>query len=178
MYKVGFKPDKVWGRTLIEATKEINAVMAGIMLSQFDDLLMGSAQRSGEYVANFRIAVGYGMDGYQAMPAWRKDNWFAKGYAEAINIAKAHNSGVKAAARGGGIFGASTGRVVLHNLSEHAEEAAGQEGRPAGTINADDPGNVGSDAALQKFKDAVTAITSKRIYVGKGTWNMYRDLDI
>lgn len=178
MYKVGFKPDKVWGKALIEATKEINAVMAGIMLSQFDDLLLGSAQRSGEYVANFRISVGYGTDGFQKVDKWSRTNWYAMGYAKAINIAKSHNTGVKAAARGGSIFGGSTGRVVLHNLSEHADDAASQPGRPKGKLNPDDPGNVGSEGALGKFITEVTAITSRRIYVGKGTWNMYRDLDI
>lgn len=178
MIRVTCQIDKVWGRSLIEAQTEVVSVLAGMMLSQLNNLLGNAAQRSGNYVANFRITVnGEGGAFDQNFDYRPRRDWFAAGFTEAIAAAKRGNSGVQALARFAGSFSPGSAIVALENEVEYAEDVEAQQGRPAGSGYPGDPGNPNSAGAVGEFAAAVTGLTSRRIYVGKGTWQMYRDYD-
>lgn len=172
MIRQSFKPDKLWFKELLQAKEELAAVTAGIMLSEFKELLLDASQRTGTYVANFRIGVAG-----EVAPSIKKDdrgkeNWYIRGSMASVNQALAANRGVKSLARSTG--GAAMGFVPVITLENDTPYAEDVEAGIPGVR----PENEGGPGAVSRFAGRVEAITSKRIYVGRGTWNMYRDKDI
>jgi len=172
MIRMSFKPDKLWYKELEQAKSELAAVVAGIMLSQFRELLMDASQRSGNYVANFRVGVAGEVAPSIKKEERSKENWYIRGSMASVNQALAANRGVKSLARSTG--GAAMGFVPVITLENEVPYAEDVEAGVPGVR----PENEGGPGAVERFAARVTAITSQRIYVGRGTWNMYRDKDI
>jgi hypothetical protein len=175
MLSAEFTMDKIWAKKLLEGVDEIGEVLAGMFLYEFRDLVYRAPQRSGEYVANFRITVNGGAAGYTEMPYRRREDWYAAGSRPAIDKAMASVGGVKEAA-GMGARGGRPVLLALENDVEYTDAAANASRTVMGYPG--DPGNPESPGHIDDFRANMAAHTQKRIYVGKATWEFYKGFDI
>ena len=152
---------------------ELSAVISGIVAENMAELVRQSPQRSGAYVASWYVGTGDG-GGVKQPGAPPEGTWYFEGSRPAIEIALGtiRNFQVQFTYRYKVI--SEMPWIKISNPVEYADAAAMQSGRRK-ELFPGDPGNPSSAGLFAMFTGSLSAVMSKPIYVGKGTWNYYKN---
>lgn len=162
--------------------QEAVLVTAGKVIDEFDTLLNDAPQRSGFYVASYRIGIGgrftAGMRTnvedkrfWPTLPKDQADQWYAVGSQPAITAAKEANAGIRArvsryALKSTAIFP----EIIVYNTADYAQTVD--------DMNQLRDANVGHEHAFARFKERLAAALSTSITPESGAWVYYRDRDL
>lgn len=167
---------KVWNKAR-EEINQLSGVIAGIVAESMSELVRNSPQMTGDYVASWYVGTVPGGGEWKSpgeLPP--PGEYYYRGSEPAITAAlqtvrRFQDSYSSRYSQVTSVSGLPS--IHINNPVSYSEAAAHQSGRSPGKYWDDDPGNPGTTRVFANAMSQLTAVLSKRIYVGMDTWKFY-----